>query len=125
MRARFIVSMCFCYFLGLLGMMRRLEFPTKKPRDSQPTELLLRFMQGENNPHSIYLLQEVLREEGQKTFQIFLFAELCILCSVGHDSPGGSVFLDEKKLGPAPVSTRLNPMPASYQNLRSCSFKKE
>jgi len=54
------------------------------------------FMQGENNPHSIYLLQEVLREEGQKTFQIFLFAELCILCSVGHDSPGGSVFLDEK-----------------------------
>lgn len=97
----------------------------KKPRDSQPTELLLRFMQGENNPHSIYLLQEVLREEGQKTFQIFLFAELCILCSVGHDSPGGSVFLDEKKLGPAPVSTRLNPMPASYQNLRSCSFKKE
>ena len=79
-------------------------------------------MQGENNPHSIYLLQEVLREEGQKTFQMFLYTELCILCSVGHDSPDGSVFLDEKKLGPF---SGLNlAQPSSSQNLRSCSFKR-
>lgn len=82
---------------------------------SKPTELLLRFMQGENNPHSIYLLQEVLREEGQKTFQMFLFTELCILCSVGHDSPAGSVFLDEKKLGLNPTKKPLSEFAVQLQ----------
>eukprot|EP00438_Fugacium_kawagutii_P026399 Skav216157 [mRNA] locus=scaffold3788:116554:118065:+ [translate_table: standard] len=55
------------------------------------------FLQGENNPYSVLLLQEALRQEGEKVFQLFLLGEICALCSQQPgDSVDGSIFLDER-----------------------------
>eukprot|EP00439_Symbiodinium_sp_Y106_P006292 s2847_g1.t1 len=53
-------------------------------------------LQGENNPHSVWLLQCSLQEEGEKVFGIYLFVQVCMLCGVtGHVTLKGSMFLNE------------------------------
>eukprot|EP00438_Fugacium_kawagutii_P020269 Skav228747 [mRNA] locus=scaffold4149:43879:47115:- [translate_table: standard] len=55
------------------------------------------FLQGENNPYCVQLLQEALRSEGEKVFRLFLLSEVCVLCSQqAGDSLDGSVSLDER-----------------------------
>ncbi|CAJ1426257.1 unnamed protein product, partial [Effrenium voratum] len=41
------------------------------------------FVQGENTPHNIYLLQQALKDEEPIVFKLFLLAELAILFGVG------------------------------------------
>ncbi|CAJ1340268.1 unnamed protein product [Effrenium voratum] len=53
-------------------------------------------LQGENNPHSVWQLQASLQEEGETTFQMFLFIQVSILCGVtSHITMRGSMFLNE------------------------------
>mmetsp|Transcript_3355 Transcript_3355/g.7926 ORF Transcript_3355/g.7926 Transcript_3355/m.7926 type:complete len:475 (+) Transcript_3355:2-1426(+) len=54
------------------------------------------FLQGENNPHSVWQLQACLDQEEQVVFKMFLLTQVCVLCGVtGKVSLEGSHFLNE------------------------------
>ncbi|CAE7207557.1 unnamed protein product [Symbiodinium pilosum] len=54
------------------------------------------FLQGENNPHSVWMLQSCLKQEDEVVFKMFLLAQTCVLCGVtGAVSLQGSHFLNE------------------------------
>jgi len=54
------------------------------------------FLQGENNPHSVWMLQSCLKQEEEVVFKMFLLAQVCVLCGVtGAKSIQGSHFLNE------------------------------
>ncbi|OLP92674.1 hypothetical protein AK812_SmicGene25481 [Symbiodinium microadriaticum] len=54
------------------------------------------FLQGENNSHSVWMLQSCLKQEEEVVFKMFLLAQVCVLCGVtGAKSIQGSHFLNE------------------------------
>lgn len=54
------------------------------------------FLQGENNPHSVFLLQDGLTNQGEKVLKMCLLSQVCILCGVtGTVTLKGSLFLNE------------------------------
>jgi len=54
------------------------------------------FLQGENNPHSVWLLKNGLENQGEKVLKMCLLAQVCILCGVmGTTTLKGSLFLNE------------------------------
>ncbi|CAJ1390363.1 unnamed protein product [Effrenium voratum] len=54
------------------------------------------FLQGENNPHAIWLLACSLEREGERVLKMCLLAQVCILCGVtGSSTLTGSLFLNE------------------------------
>lgn len=54
------------------------------------------FLQGENNPHSVFLLQNGLSNQGEKVLKMCLLSQVCILCGVtGTVTLKGSLFLNE------------------------------
>lgn len=54
------------------------------------------FLQGENNPHSVWLLKNGLTSQGGKVLKMCLLSQVCILCGVmGTTTLRGSLFLNE------------------------------
>ncbi|CAJ1340950.1 unnamed protein product [Effrenium voratum] len=58
------------------------------------------FLQGENNPHSVWMLQSSIEAEGTNVYKMFLLTHVCILCGVTgamkrDDALYGSLFLNE------------------------------
>jgi len=54
------------------------------------------FVQGENNPNSVWLLQCALGRDGTQAFRLCLLAQACMLCGVsGTSTVNGSLFLNE------------------------------
>mmetsp|Transcript_333 Transcript_333/g.873 ORF Transcript_333/g.873 Transcript_333/m.873 type:complete len:1169 (+) Transcript_333:36-3542(+) len=54
------------------------------------------FVQGENNPNAVWLLQCALCKEGQSALKLCLLVQVCVLCGVGGAvSVNGSAFLTE------------------------------
>eukprot|EP00930_Biecheleria_cincta_P047309 TRINITY_DN32770_c0_g1_i1.p1 TRINITY_DN32770_c0_g1~~TRINITY_DN32770_c0_g1_i1.p1 ORF type:complete len:1180 (-),score=179.07 TRINITY_DN32770_c0_g1_i1:235-3612(-) len=95
----------------ILYVMRHLEseIPSIEQLDGEGTQIVMsileilhkfnfgQFLQGENNPHSIKLLQEAIESEGIQVFKACLFAQVCILSGLtGAVSLKGSLFLNER-----------------------------
>lgn len=54
------------------------------------------FLQAENNPHSVWMLQSVMKVEDPVIFKMFLLTQVCVLCGVtGAVTVKGSLFLNE------------------------------